>query len=151
MQSQIEKNSQIWRFPPEKMIKEMASVTRGVLFTFQGSLNRSQAENIGYTMWSKVNEWKLDCYKMKQKKLERMYLNKEHRYGLREKEKQSITSLFSILNFKTKSDATRDKTQQRFTAPQSDATWLRHFFPVDTTSYSNTVANRRCKRTGRLV
>lgn len=88
---------------------------------------------------------------MKQKKLEKMYLNKEHRYGLREKEKPSITSLFSILNFKTKSDATRDKTQQRFTAPQSDATWLRFFFPVDTTYYSNTVANRRCKRTGRLV
>ena len=38
-----------------------------------------------------------------------MYLNKEHRYGLREKEKPSITSLFSILNFKTKSDATRAK------------------------------------------
>ena len=88
---------------------------------------------------------------MKQKKLERMYLNKEHRYGLREKEKPSITSLFSILNFKTKSDATRDKTQQRFTAPQSDATWMRFFFSVDTTYYSNTVANRRCKRIGRLV
>ena len=67
---------------------------------------------------------------MKQKKLEKMYLNKEHRYGLREKEKPSITSLFSILNFKTKSDATRDKTQQRFTAPQSDATWLRFFFQL---------------------
>ena len=88
---------------------------------------------------------------MKQKKLEKMYLNKEHRYGLREKEKPSITSLFSILNFKTKSDVTRDKTQQRFTASQSDATWLRLFFPVDTTYHSNTVANRRCKRTGCLV
>lgn len=79
------------------MVKEMASVTRGVLFTFQGSLNRSQAENIGYTMWSKVNEWKLDCYKMKQKKLERMYLNKEHRKE--RKEEGKTVDNFAVFNF----------------------------------------------------
>ena len=96
-QPQIETNLQIWRFPPAKLIKEIASVTLGVVFTFQWSLNGSRAENIGYTMWSKFNEWKVNVnYKMKQKKRERMYLNKEHWYGLREKELISLYYSFKI-------------------------------------------------------
>ena len=91
---------------------------------------------------------------MKQKKLEKMYLNKEHRYGLREKEKPSITSLFSIWISRLKVTllgTKRNNDLQRHKAMQHGCDI---FFPVDTTYYSNTVdtvANRRCKRTGRLV